>query len=115
MFKFTMRSVQGLAAAAFAVATVAIAAVPASADAGDTGTLTLYADANFTTPVATYDAAALGTQCHQLPSTAHAELNLTGATVQIYATRDCSGTALTFPAGDIHSFIGFNALSFRAN
>jgi hypothetical protein len=107
------RSLLGLAAAAFSAASLATA-VPASAAPGDTGTLTLYADAYFRTPVAGYDAATLGTQCHQLPSTAHAELNLTAKTLQIYATPDCGGAALTFPANDIHSFISFDALSFRA-
>ncbi|WP_062345888.1 hypothetical protein [Herbidospora yilanensis] len=113
MLTFTKQSVTRLAAAAFAAAAVATAAAPASAATGPSGTVNFYADAWFTTQIAAYDAATLGTGCHALPSVAHAEWNDSDVAIQVYATADCTGSALYFPANDIHSFVRFDARSFR--
>lgn len=105
MARFGLRSAAAIAAVA---AGMAFAATPATADptgltfwAGDfSGTSTSYA-----TP---------GTDCTALPFVAHSELNQTTSGFRVYESTDCSGPALSFPANDIHSFLGFDARSFQA-
>lgn len=99
----------GLAGAA-ALCAMLGAASRASADPLPTG-LTFWSGVfagqtvNYTNP---------STSCTTLPFTVHSELNNTSKSIQVYATTDCTGPALTFPAHDIHSFAGFDGRSFRA-
>ena len=51
--------------------------------------------------------------CTVLPFVAHAELNDTATGIVVYESTDCTGRALTFPAGDVHSFTNFDARSFQ--
>lgn len=83
---------------------------PASADAASSG-VTFWSGAFAGRPVTYADPS---TDCTTLPFTAHSEFNNTGKSIQVYKTTDCTGQALTFPATDIHSFIGFDGRSFRA-
>jgi hypothetical protein len=54
------------------------------------------------------------TSCTALPFTAHSEYNNTDTRIYVYKTTDCAGSAVSFPAGDIHSFLDFDGRSFRA-
>jgi hypothetical protein len=82
---------------------------PASADAASSG-VTFWSGAFAGQSVTYADPSA---DCATLPFTVHSESNNTGKSIQVYKTEDCTGQALTFPATDIHSFIGFDGRSFR--
>lgn len=97
----------GLFAAALGLA---LGVAPTSASAASDGALTFYSGA-FTGSTVSYPDP--GPSCTVLPFVAHAELNLSDSTILVYRTKDCSGSPLTFPANDIHSFLGFDAASFR--
>ncbi|HEY0532074.1 MAG TPA: hypothetical protein VGD29_10795 [Actinoplanes sp.] len=52
------------------------------------------------------------TDCVTLPYAVHSELNASQDSFLLYATRDCTGAAITIPATDLHSFVNHNVLSF---
>ncbi|WP_437624221.1 hypothetical protein [Sorangium sp. So ce1151] len=109
-----MRSIKvklalGLAGASALCVMLGMAA-PASADPPPSG-VTFWSGA-FAGQTVNY--ANPSTGCTTLPFTVHSELNNTSKSIQVYATTDCTGQALTFPASDIHSFTGFDGRSFRA-
>ncbi|MFE5307308.1 hypothetical protein [Isoptericola sp. NPDC056573] len=95
----------GLAAGLVASASSAVAAEPA-------GDVTFWASEWFTGESATLP---VTDDCTTLPFVAHAEYNAGSVGIDVYATPDCSGHALHFPANDIHSFVDFDGLSFRAS
>ncbi|MBP2476663.1 hypothetical protein JOF53_005535 [Crossiella equi] len=99
------------------VGTLAVAALlggAAPASAAPSGDLQFWETAFFTGRSATYPAAKVTQACTTLEFTVHAQLNQTDKAIEIFATPDCTGHALYFPANDIHSFIGFDGKSFRA-
>ncbi|MGJ6964603.1 hypothetical protein ACSDR0_22075 [Streptosporangium sp. G11] len=99
----------GIASAASLCAVLG-AVTPAAADPAPVG-VTFWSGA-FTGQPVTY--ANPSTDCTTLPFTVHSEFNNTDRSILVYKTTDCTGHALTFPANDIHSFIRFDAQSFRA-
>lgn len=101
--------VAGLTIAASALL-VGASVTPASAAVPSSG-LTFFSG-GFTGTTVTYPSPSTG--CTVLPFTAHAELNLTSVGITVYRTADCSGAGLFFPADDLHSFVGFDGVSFRA-
>ncbi|WP_329084147.1 MULTISPECIES: hypothetical protein [unclassified Streptosporangium] len=108
MSTFKVKIALGLASAASLCAVLATAA-PAAANSSPSG-VTFWSGA-FTGQSVTY--ANPGTGCTTLPFTVHSEFNNTDTSILVYRTTDCTGQALTFPANDIHSFIGFDGRSFR--
>lgn len=104
-----IRAKKRLAAAVLAAAGLLAVAVPTTASAAD-GDLTFWSGA-FTGQTVTYPDA--GTGCTTLPFVVHAELNETATGIRVYESTDCTGRALTFPATDVHSFIGFDGRSFE--
>ena len=98
----------GLAAGLVATASSATAAEPDAQAAG----VTFWADASFTGESVTL---AVTDECTTLPFVVHAELNESASGIDVYESDDCTGRALHFPATDVHSFAGFDGLSFRAS
>ncbi|MET8767336.1 hypothetical protein [Streptomyces sp. NPDC004658] len=99
-------------AGAVAVA-VGLSGSPAFAvDPGTPGYVTFW-QGGFTGPTLEYSPSQVGTSCVTLPFTVQADLNYSYRTVLVYDGTGCTGAALTLPAGDVHSFGGFLAKSFR--
>jgi len=90
-----------------------LVATAASASAAESyGDVTFWATTSFTGQSVTLP---VTDGCTSLPFVAHAEYNASSTGIDVYATPDCSGPALHFPTTDIHSFGGFDGLSFRAS
>jgi hypothetical protein len=111
----TMRSskakaVAGLTVTIASALLVGASIAPASAATPSSG-LTFFSG-SFAGTTVTY--ATPSTSCTALPLTANADLNLTNSNIVVYKSANCSGASLSFPAGDIHSFSGYNGLSYRA-
>lgn len=95
-----------LAAGLLSVATLTLLNTPTATATTATppdGSLTFYAEPDFTAPVAVYPDGPADA-CTALPAIAHGHLNLSQRAVTVHETTDCSGQGLTFPANDIHSF-----------
>lgn len=105
-----IRATTRRAVAALAVTGLLAVAAPAASASVPEG-LTFWSGA-FTGQAVTYPDVDAG--CTVLPFVAHAELNGTATGIRVYETADCTGPALTFPATDIHSFIGFDGRSFES-
>ncbi|MFF0050801.1 hypothetical protein [Streptomyces sp. NPDC005498] len=111
---------RALASAAVTVAAVGTitgtAAGPVAAaiavEPGAPGYVTFWAGP-FSGPTLEYSPAQAGTSCVTLPFSVQADLNYSYQAVVVYTGTGCTDTALTLPAGDLHSFGGLTAGSFR--
>ncbi|MFF4692506.1 hypothetical protein [Streptomyces sp. NPDC001307] len=108
------RNLASAAVAAGAVAAaVGLSGSPAFAvDPGTPGYVTFW-QGGFTGPALEYSPSQIGTSCVTLPFPVQADLNYSYRTVLVYDGAGCTGSALTLPAGDLHSFGGFAGKSFR--
>ncbi|MGW2778021.1 hypothetical protein ACWC4C_36920 [Streptomyces olivaceoviridis] len=108
------RNLASVALAASAVAAaVGLSGSPAFAvDPGTPGYVTFW-QGGFTGPTVEYAPSQVGTSCVTLPFSVHADLNNTDRTVLLYDGTGCTGSTLTLPASDLHSFSGFTGRSFR--
>ncbi|GLX49133.1 hypothetical protein Shyhy01_20830 [Streptomyces hygroscopicus subsp. hygroscopicus] len=109
---------RSLASAAVAASAVVLAlglsGSPAFAavDPGTPGYLTFW-QGGFTGPTLEYSPSQVDTSCVTLPFSVQADLNYSYRTALVYDGTGCTGSTLTLPAGDLHSFGGFVGKSFR--
>ncbi|GHA53023.1 MULTISPECIES: hypothetical protein [Streptomyces] len=108
------RNIASAAVAAGAVAlAVGLSSSPAFAvDPGTPGYVTFW-QGGFTGPTLEYSPSQVGTSCVTLPFSVQSDLNNSYQTVLVYSGTGCTGSTLTLPAGDLHSFGGFVGKSFR--